>query len=302
MKKYEDIHSYYPSYVQNKDISFDDFIIIDMNQAVAHQKDDDEFLKYSGPHLRDFFEICIGVNEPYTSYFNVGSEVFKSKNEHILFVSPIQPFSFTFNKQKRNKNSKGYIIAFKPSFLISKKRSYEILNTYRYFSSYSFPQHVLKPELLKPLLDLAIKMYDEYTHPQEYAKEIIGGYMEVLLNLLNRFLKMENEIIASNTCEHIAINFERRIIDDGNKISSVTHYASSLNISTSYLSDCVKKATGRSAKQIINNHKLIIAKSLLQQKEKSIAEIAFEMEFSEPTNFTKFFKQLAGITPNQFRR
>nr|WP_313789984.1 helix-turn-helix domain-containing protein [uncultured Allomuricauda sp.] len=33
-----------------------------------------------------------------------------------------------------------------------------------------------------------------------------------------------------------------------------------------------------------------------------IAEIAYRLNFQEPTHFTRFFKNLSGVTPNQFRR
>lgn len=301
MKKYEDIYSYYPSAVLNKNISFRDFVIIDMSEAAVEAFDDSFFKKYKEPHLRNFFEIHIGVIEPMTSYISIGSDLISGKNKHVLFASPSRIFSLDYNKHEKVQKGAGYIIAFQPSFLLDKKRTFEILDTYRFFSSHSFPQHIFDSEKLAPLLQLAERMFQEYKKPKEYTREVIGGYMAVLLHLFNRSLKMENEILASNSCEHFAMRFEQSIINDGYKISTVANYASQLNISASYLSECIKKVTGRNAKQIINNHKLIVAKSLLQQKQKSIAEIAFEMNFSEPTNFTKFFKRLTGITPYQFR-
>ena len=154
---------------------------------------------------------------------------------------------------------------------------------------------------LNPMIELAELMKQEYQEGKSFSREVIGGYLEVMLNKLNRTLNIQKEVRASSTCETIATNFERKIIEDGYKIKGVGHYANNLNISPSYLSECTKKVTGKTAKQVLTNHKLIVARSLLEQKDKTIAEIAFEMEFSEPTNFTKFFKKSTGKTPNQFR-
>ncbi|TKG92024.1 AraC family transcriptional regulator [Puteibacter caeruleilacunae] len=301
VKHFKDIHSYYPENLLMDKSLFADFAILKLEDLATNLHLDEYIKRFGEPHLRDFFEVCIEEKDSFSSFLNVGNDSFVSGERHIAFASPVNVFSINHEKRPKDSVVKGYILAFKPSFLLSKKLGFEIINTYRFFNSYSFPQHKLSESTLRMLMDIGNSMYKEYTSKEPYSREIIGGYMEVLLNTLNRILKYEKDLVASSPCEYIAANFERKIIDDGNKIKTVADYADRLNISSSYLTECVKKVTGKSAKQVVTTHKLIVAKSLLQQKGKSIAEIAYEMEFSEPTNFTKFFKQKSGQTPNQFR-
>jgi AraC family transcriptional regulator, transcriptional activator of pobA len=53
--------------------------------------------------------------------------------------------------------------------------------------------------------------------------------------------------------------------------------------------------------QFIIERILLEAKSLLTHTELNIAEISHNLQFDEPTNFSKFFKKYVGLTPLQFR-
>lgn len=301
MRTYKDIYTYYPKRLIKHRETFPDFAIFSLADLSNATHEDEHFKILNAPHHRDFFEICIGVKKANQSTFNVGNAMFENENKHMIFVSPLDAFSIKFDHNEKLNPDVGYVIAFKSEFLLSKKRNFEILNNYRYFNSYCFPQHRMSMANLNPMIELAELMKIEYQEGKAFSREVIGGYLEVMLNKLNRTLNIQKEVRTSSTCETIATNFERKIIEGGNKIKAVGYYANNLNISPSYLSECTKKVTGKTAKQVLTNHKLIVARSLLEQKDKTIAEIAFEMEFSEPTNFTKFFKKSTGKTPNQFR-
>ncbi|MFD1552673.1 hypothetical protein DNU06_09095 [Putridiphycobacter roseus] len=75
-----------------------------------------------------------------------------------------------------------------------------------------------------------------------------------------------------------------------------------MNISPIYLTECTKKATGKSAQKIIIDYKILYAKTLLHQMDKSVAEVAYALDFNEVANFNQFFKRNTGITATQFRQ
>jgi len=301
MKVFNDINDYYPSSVFKGKQLYSDFTIIKLEDLVGGFSPE-HLDRYSKPHLRGFFEICFGLREPNKADINVGTIPLSTDNGNIIFVSPLQAFTLNFEKSISTDNGKGYIIAFKPSFLANKKRIYEIINTFRFFSSHTFPKYLLTPDRQKLVSDIALNMSKEYVLGEPCSKQIIMGYLEVLLYNIKRWIKLNDSQKGTSASEFLSINFERLIIDDGNQIGTLSDYASRLNVSANYLSECIKKTTRKTARQILLNHRLIVAKSLLQQKEKSIAEIAYIMNYTEPTNFTKFFKQMTGTTPNQFRK
>jgi len=301
MKIVNDINSYILSNSPDLPLQMEDFKIIRFQDHVTCNGTGDSF-DYSEAHQRDFFEISIGVKEWNSLSITIGEYQFDCTDNNLIFVSPIQVIAFNIEDQEFKYTDEGYLLAFKASFLGSSKRSYEILNEFPFFHSHSLPQYILSDTQLKPIIEIVKKMFKEYSVGKEHAREILQAQLSMLLYTIKRTLDLQTQISNKNACENIAIKFEQEIINDEVKISTISEYASRLNMSSNYLSECVKKTTGKSAKQILLNHKLIIAKTLLRQSDKNISEIAEAMNFSEATNFVKFFKKMTGITPKQFRK
>lgn len=82
---------------------------------------------------------------------------------------------------------------------------------------------------------------------------------------------------------------------------SVLDMAGRIGFSESTLSRACVAAAGRTAKEVIDQRIALEAKRLLVHSPASIAEIAHELGFTEPTNFVKFFKRIALATPVAFR-
>ena len=74
-----------------------------------------------------------------------------------------------------------------------------------------------------------------------------------------------------------------------------------MNFSASYLSDLVRKETGKSAMEHIQLMLIDIAKEKLFEKNKTISEIAYELGFEYPQYFSRMFKKQVGMTPNEYR-
>lgn len=80
------------------------------------------------------------------------------------------------------------------------------------------------------------------------------------------------------------------------------YYAERLGYSASTLSRACLAAEGRAAKEVIDRRVALEAQRLLAHGTGSVAEIAHQVGFSEPTNFVKFFRRVIGVTPADFRR
>ena len=63
----------------------------------------------------------------------------------------------------------------------------------------------------------------------------------------------------------------------------------------------MKKETGKSAQEYIQEKLIDIAKEKVFDVSKSISEIAYEMGFKYPAHFTRLFKQHVGKSPNEYR-
>jgi AraC-like DNA-binding protein len=81
----------------------------------------------------------------------------------------------------------------------------------------------------------------------------------------------------------------------------VEDYAERLGCSVRTLTRACLAATGRSAKQVIDDRVTLEAKRLLAHSDLPVALIGTQLGFTEPTNFGRFFMRETGVTPGEFR-
>ncbi|GAA0798733.1 helix-turn-helix domain-containing protein [Spirilliplanes yamanashiensis] len=81
----------------------------------------------------------------------------------------------------------------------------------------------------------------------------------------------------------------------------VEEYAAALGCSVRTLTRAGLAATGRSAKQLIDDRVALAAKRMLACTDLAVAEIGRRLGFAEPTNFGRFFHRSAGCSPGAFR-
>jgi YesN/AraC family two-component response regulator len=74
-----------------------------------------------------------------------------------------------------------------------------------------------------------------------------------------------------------------------------------VHLSASYLSDLLKKETGKNAQDHIHFHLIDEAKNILVNTNKSVGEIVYSLGFEYPQYFNKLFRQKTGKTPVEFR-
>jgi AraC-like DNA-binding protein len=82
---------------------------------------------------------------------------------------------------------------------------------------------------------------------------------------------------------------------------TVKYLAEKVNLSSSYLSDLLKKETGKNAQEHIHYFLIEAAKNILINSDKTVNEIAYNLGFEYPQYFNKLFKQKTGQTPMEFR-
>lgn len=95
----------------------------------------------------------------------------------------------------------------------------------------------------------------------------------------------------------------RRMLESNYTISKrPAEYAQKLNISTSYLNECVKNTTGHSVSYHIHQRIILEAKRLLYHSGRSVKEIAAELGYDDCPYFSRLFTKIAGMTALAFRK
>ena len=82
---------------------------------------------------------------------------------------------------------------------------------------------------------------------------------------------------------------------------SVGFYAGQLNLTPKYLTTIIRKTSGRTAVQWIDDYVVLEAKNLLKYSTMSIQEISYYLNFPNQSFFGKYFKNHTGMTPTAYR-
>jgi len=81
----------------------------------------------------------------------------------------------------------------------------------------------------------------------------------------------------------------------------VAYYAESLSVTPKYLSNVVRRLTGRSASYLIDRYAMPMVLSYLKDPEISLQQIADIMEFSSLSHFSRYCSKRLGVSPSEYR-
>ena len=96
--------------------------------------------------------------------------------------------------------------------------------------------------------------------------------------------------------------FRRAVEEDFARTRRVEEYAERMGYSVRTITRACLNATGRSAKQVIDDRVTLEAKRLLAAADAPIADVGRRLGFPEPTNFGRFFHREVGMSPGAFRQ
>lgn len=119
--------------------------------------------------------------------------------------------------------------------------------------------------------------------------------------VISQYLASAKSTDALTRFKLIANAFKSLLDNNFISVKRPTAYAKKLNISTPYLNECVKNATGYSVSYHIRQRIILEAKRLLYHSAKSVKEISSELGYDDYPYFSKIFTNATGMTPLTFR-
>jgi two-component system response regulator YesN len=126
---------------------------------------------------------------------------------------------------------------------------------------------------------------------------------EILMKLVKSNIKNFIDLVPDRNLKHKksidkAVDYIQKHCTE--KITR-TAVAKIIGYSPSYLSAMFSRLMGKTFKEILLGCRMVLAKELLQQSEKNVIEIAYELGYNDPNYFTYVFKKNVGVTPGQYR-
>jgi AraC-like DNA-binding protein len=223
----------------------------------------------------------------------------------LVFIAPGQVYGVDDNMKAVQ--PKGWALAFHPDLIHGTSLGKNIKD-YNFFSyDVNEALHVSERER-QVVIECFNKIQYELSHAiDKHSKNLIVSNIELFLNYCVRFYDRQF-ITRDNIHKDILVRFEE-LLDayfqsDKPKtlgLPSVAYSAGQLNLSANYFGDLIKKETGKTAQEYIQEKVITLAKEKVFDISKSISEIAFEMGFKYPQHFTRLFKQRVGQSPNEYR-
>lgn len=235
---------------------------------------------------------------------NYGRTKYDFTNGALIFISPRQVLqwdnSVVFER-------KGFSINFHEDFLKGTELAQQI-KKYGFFSYSTNEALHLSPKEEKQIEAIVDNIEFEYNNNQdEFSKEIIISQLDTLLKYANRFYErqfLNRKEISNNLLEqfnqHLTEYFESGQLQEKG-IPSIEQIADKMSISQRYLSDTLKKETGKTTTEHLHLHLIDEAKNILLQPNKNISEVAYELGFEYPPYFSRLFKKKEGISPTEYR-
>ncbi|MBC2175356.1 AraC family transcriptional regulator [Listeria booriae] len=150
-------------------------------------------------------------------------------------------------------------------------------------------------------LQLVMKLiFIEFFDPKDYSNEMINHYLAVIFMELARVFH-ENKQYQTRTSENATLFPMLEYIENNYKTLTLAEMATHFGFNKNYLSNKLRKETGKTLTDLISQQKLHHATHLLLYTDKKLEDIAEEAGYGSPSFFFKQFKHHYHMTPKQFR-
>ncbi|MEO1487359.1 MAG: AraC family transcriptional regulator [Bacteroidota bacterium] len=132
-------------------------------------------------------------------------------------------------------------------------------------------------------------------------KTIIESLFVILISKAENLKQTQTFHIKSTSKIQFFQTFTTLMEQHISKSRSADFYARELGVTYKHLNEICKALLNKTAKQVIDDYVILLAKRSLINSSLKSSELAYLLGFEDPTNFTKYFKQKTGFTPKRFK-
>ncbi len=233
-----------------------------------------------------------------------GKQVYDYQDGTIVSFAPGQVVKTEMIEGKRAK-AKGLL--FHPDIIKGTSLGQEI-KSYSFFSYSSSEALHLSEDERSIILDCLRNIKTELVHPvDKLSKRLIARNIQLLLDYCMRFY--ERQFITRAVANKGILSRFETLLDEyfGNiqqdkGLPTVRYFADKVCLSSNYFGDLIKKETGKTAQEYIQNKIVDLAKEKILGTGKNVSQIAYELGFQYPQHFNRLFKKSVGCTPNEYRK
>lgn len=246
--------------------------------------------------------LIIGVGTEGETSLTSNLQEFRLKKDSLFIFSPKHILQV-----QSNNRFKAHLIVIAPDFLkrinIDTKRMMPL-----YLQFGSLPCMELTHAESQSLRSFISMVEQELKGSEtDFSSEIIGGLIAATIykvgDILTHYLTEHPEVDSPihNRAEEYFRQFTELLGEHYKHERSVGFYARQLCITPKYLTTLIKRISGKSVSEWIDNYVILEAKTLLKYSNMSVQEIAYYLNFPNQSFFGSYFKRNAGMSPSQYK-
>ena len=262
---------------------------------------DSQMQVFRFPCRIDAFIIGVGTEGETSVSFNLHE--FRLKKDSMFIFTP---------KNILQVNSQQYfkadVIAISPDFM--RRINIDIKNMMPLFLKFvENPTLALTPEESRSMRGMIAQIERETRGPEtHFSFDIVSGLIAATIykvgDIMYHYLAEhpEGQNNSHNRAEEYFKQFTHLLGEHFREERSVGFYARQLCITPKYLTTLIKRISGQSVSEWIDNYVILEAKTLLQATDMTVQQISQELNFPNQSFFGKYFKNLTGISPQKYRK
>ena len=261
---------------------------------------DSQMQVFRFPCRIDAFIIGVGTEGETSVSFNLHE--FRLKKDSMFIFTP---------KNILQVNSQQYfkadVIAISSDFM--RRINIDIKNMMPLFLKFvENPTLALTPEESRSMRGMIAQIERETRGPEtHFSFDIVSGLSAATIykvgDIMYHYLAEhpEEQNNSHNRAEEYFKQFTHLLGEHFREERSVGFYARQLCITPKYLTTLIKRISGQSVSEWIDNYVILEAKTLLKYSTMSIQEIAYYLNFPNQSFFGSYFKRNTGMSPSQYK-
>ena len=261
---------------------------------------DSQMQVFRFPCRIDAFIIGVGTEGETSVSFNLHE--FRLKKDSMFIFTP---------KNILQVNSQQYfkadVIAISPDFM--RRINIDIKNMMPLFLKFvENPALTLTPEESRSMRGMIAQIERDTRGPEtHFSFDIVSGLIAATIykvgDIMYHYLAEhpEEQNNSHNRAEEYFKQFTHLLGEHFREERSVGFYARQLCITPKYLTTLIKRISGQSVSEWIDNYVILEAKTLLKYSTMSIQEIAYYLNFPNQSFFGSYFKRNTGMSPSQYK-
>ncbi|KAA1242819.1 AraC family transcriptional regulator [Aquimarina sp. RZ0] len=270
---------------------------------VVHQYSFDKW--EAAPHNHNYFEIIFV--ESGSGYHTINGVQFHYKENDIFLLAPEDTHHIEIENHSGFTHFKFTELLFSSKVNLPDRKFWLQRIEQLLHQPNIIPGDVISHEEDRRIIwDIYNVVMEEFKNEKAYHREIISNAISTILSIIVRNISYKydsndrNITFNDSKIEHILGHIRQNVYD--NNLTKINYMADKFNMSQSTISNYFKKATGESIHQYITKYKMKLVQHRLQSTEFTIAEIAYQLGYTDESHLTKTFKKHFFMSPKQYRK